>query len=353
VTQVDVDAGSVTNTANASATTPQDATVTSGSSSVTVDAAFATSYLGLVKTTSSSGYGKAGDVVDYAYQVTNTGTTTISGVGVSDNRVSDVSCPSGSLAPGASETCTASYAVTQADVDAGSVTNTASAHGTAIHGSVAVTSNPSSVTVEASTATSSLSLVKSGSPATFTGAGEALSYSYKVTNTGTTTLSNVAVSDNLIATVSCPPGSLAPGSSETCTGSYTTTQQDVDYGSVTNSATAHATAPPLSTPITSNTSTLTLDYAGVTITTGSTLPALTLGTHYTYTMAASGGTAPYKWAAVSGLPKGLKLSAKGVLSGTVQAKKVVPGTYTLAIQVTDSSKPKHKYVGFFSLTVRS
>ena len=328
--------------------------MTSGSSSVTVDAALRHLVLGLVKTTSSSGYGKVGDVVDYAYQVTNTGTTTISGVGVSDNRVSSVTCPSGSLAPGASETCTGSYTVTQADVDAGSVTNTATAHGTAIHGSVTVTSNPSSVTVEASSATSSLSLVKSGSPNTFTGAGETLSYSYKVTNTGTTTLSNVAVSDNLIATVSCPSGSLAPGASETCTGSYTTTQQDVDNGSVTNSATAGATAPPHSTQITSNSSTVTLDYVGLRITTGSTLPALTLGTPYTYTMAATGGLAPYKWTAVSGLPKGLKLSAKGgVLSGTVLAKKVVPGTYTIAIQVTDHSKPLHKYVGFFSLTVKS
>ncbi len=352
VTQADVDAGSVTNTATASATDPQDAAVTSGSSSVTVDAAFASSDLGLVKATSSSGYGRAGDVIAYTYQVTNTGTTTVSGVGVSDNRVGGVTCPQPTLAPGASETCTGSYTVTQADVDAGSVTNTASAHGTAIHGSVTVTSDPSSVTVEASSATSSLSLVKSASPTSFTVAGQVLSYSYKVTNTGTTTLSSVAVSDNLIATVSCPSGSLAPGASATCTGSYTTTQQDVDYGSITNSATARATAPPHSTPVTSNSSTLTLDYAGVTITSGATLPALTLGTPYSYTMTATGGVAPYKWTAVSGLPKGLKLSSKGVLSGTVLAKKVAPGTYTLVIQVADHGRPKGKDVGFFTLTVK-
>ena len=86
------------------------------------------SSLGLVKSSSTGGYGAVGDVIDYSYLVTNTGTTTESGiVSVSDNLIPDVSCPPGSLAPGASETCTGSYTVTQADVDAGSVTNTATA----------------------------------------------------------------------------------------------------------------------------------------------------------------------------------------------------------------------------------
>ena len=88
-------------------------------------------------------------------------------------------------------------------------------------------------------------LAKSVSPSTpaYGAAGDVINYNYLVTNTGTTTESNISVSDNKIATVSCPPGSLAPGASETCTGSYTVTQADVDTGSVTNSATASSTNP--------------------------------------------------------------------------------------------------------------
>jgi uncharacterized repeat protein (TIGR01451 family) len=209
------------------------------------------------------------------------------------------------------------------------------------------------VTVEASNRTTTLSLVKSSGSVAYTIAGQVISYTYKVTNTGTTTENDVAVSDNLISDVTCPDATLAPGQSETCTGSYTVTQEDVDNGSITNTATASAKAPPNGTPVTSNSSSVTLTYAGVKITTTSPLPTLTLGTPYSYSFAASGGVAPYRWAAESGLPKGLSLSAKGVLHGTVKATKVVPGTYTITVQVTDHSKPKHKDAGFFSLTIRS
>jgi uncharacterized repeat protein (TIGR01451 family) len=352
VTQADVDAGSVSGTASGRSTDSENNPVSTGSSSVTVLASYATSSLSLVKSTTSTGYGAAGNVIPYSFVVTNTGTTTENGITINDLLVTNATCPDSSLLPGASETCTGTYTVTQAEVNAGSVTNTATASGT-VSDPHTVTSNSSSVTVEASNRTTTLSLVKSSGSVAYTIAGQVISYTYKVTNTGTTTENDVAVSDNLISDVTCPDATLAPGQSETCTGSYTVTQEDVDNGSITNTATASAKAPPNGTPVTSNSSSVTLTYAGVKITTTSPLPTLTLGTPYSYSFAASGGVAPYRWAAESGLPKGLSLSAKGVLHGTVKATKVVPGTYTITVQVTDHSKPKHKDAGFFSLTIRS
>ena len=124
MTQADVNNGSVTNVATASGANDSNVTATSGSSSVTVPAQTSSS-MSLQKSTTSTGYGQAGDVIDYSYLVTNTGSTTLSNVTVSDNLVPSVSCPDSTLVPSASETCTGSYTVTQADVDTGSVTNTA------------------------------------------------------------------------------------------------------------------------------------------------------------------------------------------------------------------------------------
>ena len=217
-----------------------------------------------------------------------------------------------------------------------------------------MTSNTSSVTVLASNATSTLSLVKSTSAHELhNGRAGHLTYTYKVTNTGTTTENDVAVSDNLISDVTCPDASLAPGQSETCTGSYTVTQTDVDNGSITNTATANATSPPSANPVASAPSSVTVDYFGITITTPSPLPTLTLGTPYSKQLEYSGGPNGHKikWKADAGLPKGLKLSAAGLLHGTVLAKNVVPGTYTLSIQVTDG--PGLKAVKNFSLTIAS
>ena len=151
----------------------------------------ATSSLAITKSTNSTGYGAAGDVIDYSYPVTNTGTTTLSNVGVADNMVAHVSCPDPSLAPGASETCTGTYTVTQADVDAGSVTNTATRHGDQPAGQPGhVRVRPRSRSTPRS-ATSYLGLVKSTTSTGYGEAGDTIHYSYAVTNTGTTTITGL------------------------------------------------------------------------------------------------------------------------------------------------------------------
>ena len=69
-----------------------------------------------------------------------------------------------------------------------------------------------------------------------------------------------------------------------------------------------------------------------------TLPAAIRGMMYKAELAACGGVPPYKWKKVGALPKGLKLSKTGVISGTPSAKKVAPGSHSVGVKVTDSKK---------------
>ncbi|MCW2812727.1 MAG: Cna domain protein, partial [Nocardioides sp.] len=88
----------------------------------------------------------AGDRITYGFRVTNTGNVPLNPVTVADPKVGPVTCPTGSLAVGATVTCTpVVYTLTQADVTAGAVDNTATATGTA--------PNAAKVTDDDSTAT--------------------------------------------------------------------------------------------------------------------------------------------------------------------------------------------------------
>jgi Putative Ig domain len=72
-----------------------------------------------------------------------------------------------------------------------------------------------------------------------------------------------------------------------------------------------------------------------TITTTS-IPSGQVGTAYSTTLAASGGTTPYGWSISSGaLPGGLTLSTSGTIAGT----PTVSGSFTFTAKVTDSTTP--------------
>ena len=129
-----------------------------------------------------------------------------------------------------------SYRVTQADVDAGEVDNTV----TATADEVAEQQAKQSTTVAQER---ELTLEKTATEQSFGGVGERIGYTYTVSNSGTVTLAGtVTIEDDKIASgITCdavPVGGLGPGDTVTCTGSYTTTQADVDVSEVVNRATA-------------------------------------------------------------------------------------------------------------------
>jgi uncharacterized repeat protein (TIGR01451 family) len=254
---------SVTNTATASG-----ASLTSGTVSATVNLAKLT----LTKTPSRTTYTAAGQLINYAYSLTNNGNSTLTGpFTVTDDALGTVTCGNASvtLAPGASRSTTdcgsKSYTTTQSDFDtAKTITN--HAYGTGYVGTMAV--NSATVTVEVTatgTQTRTISIVKTAAETSYSKVGDTITYHYTIRNTGNVTLgpAQFTVSDDQIGipkdtAFNCGPATttLAPNATVTCTATYTVAQADLDRGHVTNVATATVVA---------NDRTITSDPATVTV----------------------------------------------------------------------------------------
>ncbi|MEV0190102.1 GEVED domain-containing protein [Kitasatospora purpeofusca] len=298
VTQADVDAGSIDNAATATATPPPGTNPpVSDESTATVTAAPAPA-LTLRKSAAETGSLQVGEVLHYLFEITNTGNVTLAPVSVQETAFTgrgtapQITCPAaaGSLAPGAVVTCTAEYTVVQADVNAGSVENTATATGTPPGGGTSVPSDPSS-TVVPFTPRPSLDVDKVADKQRLV-AGENLTYTYTATNTGNVTLTDITITETAFTgsggapKVTCPAGELAPGATRTCTATYTVTQADVDAGRIDNTATATGTPPGGRPPVTSPPATTTVTSErtpALTIAKSSDKQQLVAGEQITYT----------------------------------------------------------------------
>ncbi|MFH1185428.1 MAG: hypothetical protein V1755_10380, partial [Chloroflexota bacterium] len=184
--------------------------------------------------------------ITYTYSFRNTGNVTLAApYTVVDDKIPSINCSgaTGNLAPGASKSClNSTYSVTQADLDAGSIVNRATA--SAMFGTQGVPSAEVSTTVITYTGTR-LGLKKSASPSYFTGPGQTLTYTFTLMNTGGVTLkAPYSVTDPLISggvDCSAAASTLPVGGSTSCSGTYPVTPDDNVAGSILNSATATAT----------------------------------------------------------------------------------------------------------------
>lgn len=271
LTQTDVDAGRVDNTAVASALSPADATVTSQSSSaaVTVPAAPALTVEKSASPSLPDDY-TVGTKLTYSFVVTNTGNVTLSDIGIVEGAFTGSgtlpapTCPAAaaSLAPKAQVSCTTEYTIAQQDVDAGSIQNDATAVGTPPRQRTPVPSAPSTFTVP-QPARPAVSLVKSADVQEVSRAGQLVHYSFTVTNTGNQTLSGPAIVEGAftghgaLTKPTCPsvPVTLVPGQEIVCSATYTVVAADLTGQPLVNTATATAT-PPSTAPIVSAASTV-------------------------------------------------------------------------------------------------
>ncbi|TFB32974.1 hypothetical protein E3V97_02740, partial [Pedobacter alluvionis] len=272
ITQANVDAGKVTNQATVTAKDPINTPVSdiSGSTALndtpTETIITQTPVIKLTKTgtyadTNGDGKVNLGDKISYTFKVENTGNVTVSDIVITDPKVTVTGGPV-TLLPGAADlnTFTASYTVTQADIDKGAVYNIATATGKDPKGNNVTdqseSGNPSGpgtppvdpacpdCTITPLPQTPVIKLTKTGTYADANGdgkvnLGDKISYTFKVENTGNVTVSDIVITDPKV-TVTGGPVTLLPGAADlsSFTASYTVTQADIDKGAVYNIATA-------------------------------------------------------------------------------------------------------------------
>jgi hypothetical protein len=161
---------------------------------------------------------RAGTAVSFVYLVTNIGGTVLTNVGVSDDQGYAVKCPSATLEPGESMTCTAQATaavgshrdvgtVTAVDLCAKPVSDQDPAHYLGWRPAQGIAIQKLTNGQDANTP-----------PGPTIAVGAAVSWSYLVTNTGEVELRGVTVTDDRGVGVVCPKAVLAPGEAMTCAG---------------------------------------------------------------------------------------------------------------------------------------
>ncbi|QPH40491.1 DUF7507 domain-containing protein [Pedobacter endophyticus] len=230
---------------NTVAAQPSESDATSANSAVSTTVY--RSSLTMVKTALNT-VSKAGDIINYEFDIHNTGTSALTNLVIEDagaDAGSITPATIASLASGASVKVTASHTLTQTEVDQGSFTNTATTLAKAPDGSEVsdISGNTASddlPTIVQITPNPGVALVKTVVGTVPNEAGKVLSYQLNVKNTGNVTLNNLVVTDVNAVVSGSPIAQLAPGANVVITASHVLTQADVDAGTYANSATVTA-----------------------------------------------------------------------------------------------------------------
>jgi gliding motility-associated-like protein/uncharacterized repeat protein (TIGR01451 family) len=215
----------------------------------------------LVKIATLSGTGTVGSIITFTFTITNTGNVPLNTIEIDDPllSVTAITIP-GILDVSAVTTITRTYTISQSDIDAGSVINTATASGFDPNSKKRVSDvsdngnpndgndNPTIIKLSQSPsiAVITTAVFDDNNGDGFAQAGETVTYSFTITNTGNVTLTNILIPNNSLGIViTGGPISLGVGQSDTTTftATYVLTQADIILGIVTNQATVVGTSP--------------------------------------------------------------------------------------------------------------
>ena len=190
-----------------------------------------------VKTADKEKVTTAGEVITYTITVTNTGNTTLKDIAVKDD-MAGINTKIDTIEVGKSASVTGTYTVKQSDIDkGGKIHNVATVGDKSPEKDVPVEQN------------SSYTAVKTADKEKVTAAGEIITYTITVKNTGNTTLTDITVKDDM-AGIDTKIDTIEVGKSASVTGTYTVKQEDIDKGGkIHNVATAGDKSPEIDVPV--------------------------------------------------------------------------------------------------------
>lgn len=211
---------------------------------------------GVFSDTNGDGSAQPGELIQYSFSITNTGTIALNNVIITDPKATITGTPIATLAVGQVDVTsyTGTYVLTQADINLGYVENQALVTaqpviGTAIQ-DLSDSNDPTlpgdnDPTITPVDQFKELTLIKGGQLTGTGGAGSIINYSFVVTNTGNVVLNNIEIADPLLSNnpIAVTPSTLTPGQSGTATATYTVTILDALSGEVVNTAVVIGDAP--------------------------------------------------------------------------------------------------------------
>jgi uncharacterized repeat protein (TIGR01451 family) len=223
--------GPLSNVATASGTDSQGKAVTAqAKASVELTYTVAMEVAKLASATTSG----VGDSVTYTYTVRNTGTVTIKGLKLVDDKLKDIKVDKDTLAPGDTATGSATHLVVEADLP-GPLTNVVTATAKDSTGKAIMAEAKATVQLSYS---ASMEIIKTPST-TSAKVGETVTYAYTVRNTGAVTINDLAIVDDKLGEIKINKKKLTVGETATGSATYLVVEGDLP-GPLTNIVTGTA-----------------------------------------------------------------------------------------------------------------
>jgi uncharacterized repeat protein (TIGR01451 family) len=180
---------------------------------------------------------EVGQTITYTYHVTNTGSVYLNNISASDDRLGVIALSKTALTPNEGTNGALTYTVVVGDLP-GPLTNTVVVTGTPLVGDDVNATDDLSITLHSSP---SITVIKTADVSSAQ-VGQTITFTYRVTNTGNVSLTNLSASDDRLGAITLSKTTLIPNDGTSGTLTYTVVAGDLP-GPLINTVVVTGTPP--------------------------------------------------------------------------------------------------------------